>query len=303
MTMHLDLSRLRLRDVALWTAAATAMLAVHVAVAYAVQSFKPLEDEDGGPPPALMLELAPMAVAPAVEEEALVPDEVVADQAEPVETEETAEAEIEPMVDEAEPVETVEPEEMAKAEPLEEEPTQKPEEIEPETIEAITPEVAIPVPQRRPAPPEPMVEKPVEKAKRPPKREKAVKPPSRTAEAARSEAPPAPKAAAPKAVEGVSARRISPVKWQSRVLSWLNRHKRYPSSAKSRREEGNTQVSFTIDASGTVTGSRVVRSSGNADLDRAALDMVRRASPVPAPPKEIARSRMTLSVPVVFNLR
>jgi protein TonB len=87
------------------------------------------------------------------------------------------------------------------------------------------------------------------------------------------------------------------------VLAWLNRHKRYPSGAKSRREEGSVQVSFTIDASGRVTGSRVVRSSGSPDLDRAALDMVQRASPVPAPPKEIARSRMSLNVPVMFNLR
>ena len=57
------------------------------------------------------------------------------------------------------------------------------------------------------------------------------------------------------------------------------------------------------DASGSVTSARVARSSGSAELDKAALDMVRRASPVPAPPPEIARSRMNISVPVQFSLK
>ena len=58
---------------------------------------------------------------------------------------------------------------------------------------------------------------------------------------------------------------------------------------------------FTIDACGPCHSRRAIaRSSGNAELDRAALDMVRRSSPVPAPPEgETTRS---LVVPVAFNL-
>jgi periplasmic protein TonB len=62
-------------------------------------------------------------------------------------------------------------------------------------------------------------------------------------------------------------------------------------------------VAFTIDPSGQVISSRVTRSSGNPLLDQAALDMLSRASPVPAPPREIAKPRMPVTVPVVFDLR
>jgi protein TonB len=58
-------------------------------------------------------------------------------------------------------------------------------------------------------------------------------------------------------------------------------------------------VSFAVDASGRVTSSRIARSSGSAELDRAALAMVQRASPLPAPPPELAGSSIT--VPAVFK--
>src|SRR5690606_19122506 len=102
-----------------------------------------------------------------------------------------------------------------------------------------------------------------------------------TAKASRTP-PPASRSAAS------SAPRISPARWQSKVVAWLNRHKRYPSGARSRREEGSVNVSFTIDAGGRVLAARVARSSGNAELDQAAVEMVRRSSPVPAPPPQIA---------------
>lgn len=101
----------------------------------------------------------------------------------------------------------------------------------------------------------------------------------------------------------MTAPRVSPEKWQSKVLAWLKRHQRYPARAKSKGEEGTVQVAFTIDPSGRVTSSRVARSSGNPELDKAALDMLRRASPVPAPPKEIAKPSMPISVPVRFEQR
>jgi protein TonB len=85
-------------------------------------------------------------------------------------------------------------------------------------------------------------------------------------------------------------------------MSYLNRHKRYPRSSQSRREEGLAQVEFSIDPRGNVLSARVVRSSGFPELDQAALDMISRASPVPAPPPEIAQARMTLNLPVQFDL-
>src|SRR5690606_11289798 len=117
------------------------------------------------------------------------------------------------------------------------------------------------------------------------------------------QARPAPSEKSSKSSKASRAPSVSPARWQSRVLAWINRHKRYPRGARSRREEGLVQVSFAINASGSVVSARIARSSGNAELDKAALDMLHRASPVPAPPPEIASGRMNLSVPVQFNLR
>lgn len=47
---------------------------------------------------------------------------------------------------------------------------------------------------------------------------------------------------------------------------------------------GNTDISFVLDASGRISSISVVRSSGHQQVDRAALNMIRRAAPFPKPP-------------------
>lgn len=305
-----SLSRVSGREVALWGVAGAAVLAMHLAVAYAFQAMRPL-DPDGGSPPAMMIELAPLPMAPAIETEASMAESVQPEQVEPVddveevaeaEPEEVTEAEAEPVMEEADPVmEEVQPEEVAKAEPVEE---QEPlEEVVPDMVEVETPEVAVPLPQPRPVleeKPEPE-KKPVEKAEERKKEKK--KPAAKPVATASVPTRQAPKAAAPQRTERTTSPGVSPARWQARVSAWLNRHKRYPSGAKRKGEEGTVQVAFTIDPRGRITSSRVSRSSGNPEFDKAALDMLRRASPVPAPPKEIAKPSMPISVPVVFNLR
>lgn len=53
---------------------------------------------------------------------------------------------------------------------------------------------------------------------------------------------------------------------------------------------GEALVEFTIADGGRLAAVRVVRSSGSSHLDRAALAMVQRASPFPAPPRGAKRS-------------
>ena len=47
---------------------------------------------------------------------------------------------------------------------------------------------------------------------------------------------------------------------------------------------GTVIVSFRVSASGALATARIVRSSGDASLERAALDHIKRAAPFPAPP-------------------
>lgn len=59
---------------------------------------------------------------------------------------------------------------------------------------------------------------------------------------------------------------------------------------------------FAIDGVGRLTGARIERTSGYDLLDDAALEMVRRASPLPAIPAELGRASLELVVPVQFTL-
>lgn len=87
--------------------------------------------------------------------------------------------------------------------------------------------------------------------------------------------------------------------WQARLAARLARFRTYPPEARSRGETGTVRVLFTLDAQGQVLSVRVTGSSGHADLDAAALQMVHRASPLPPPP---ARAERTISAPVRFTL-
>jgi len=87
------------------------------------------------------------------------------------------------------------------------------------------------------------------------------------------------------------------------LMAWLNRFKRYPTEARRERVEGVVVVRFTMAADGSVLSSNVLRSSGHATLDQAALEVFQRASPLPAPPASFARAPVTLTLPIEFSLQ
>lgn len=66
------------------------------------------------------------------------------------------------------------------------------------------------------------------------------------------------------------------------VIAKLARNKYYPTAEKNRGREGSVVVSFSIDPSGQASNIRVSGSSGNANLDKAAAETVRRSSPFAA---------------------
>lgn len=57
---------------------------------------------------------------------------------------------------------------------------------------------------------------------------------------------------------------------------------------------------FVMNREGRVLTARVERSSGHPALDRAALDMLTRAQPLPRPPAEVLAEPIELVVPVEF---
>lgn len=91
--------------------------------------------------------------------------------------------------------------------------------------------------------------------------------------------------------------------WQSGVLQQLDRAKVYPPSAQQAREEGVVQISFSVDAHGRLSDIRVMRSSGSATLDQAAIATAQRASPVQAPPAGTDNGMLSLAAAIRFALR
>lgn len=71
----------------------------------------------------------------------------------------------------------------------------------------------------------------------------------------------------------------------------IERHKKYPDTAKIRQIEGNVTVRFTITPKGSVYRVEIVKSSEHSILDTAALKAVNNADPFPKPP---ARSLVCL---------
>lgn len=103
---------------------------------------------------------------------------------------------------------------------------------------------------------------------------------------------------------GLSAAAIAAAQadYFSALQAHLARFKQYPSRARSRNQEGVVMLYFAINANGVLVASRIHQSSGHALLDEAALEMVQRASPMPAIPPDLERVSLELVVPVQFYL-
>ena len=108
----------------------------------------------------------------------------------------------------------------------------------------------------------------------------------------------APVSAAPVLGNGASAQRVKAT-WQKRLVTHLDRHKRYPAGES--RRNATVMIQFSLDRSGHVVSASVARSSGDASFDAAAVAMMHRSDPVPTPPPLVADEGLTFTVPVVFR--
>ena len=82
----------------------------------------------------------------------------------------------------------------------------------------------------------------------------------------------------------------------------IAKHKLYPRIAQMRGWQGDVILVLKIDGNGNVLSANVRDSSGHDALDKQALEMVRKASPFPAPPEALRSSTFNLTVPVSFKL-
>ncbi|MBM7332451.1 energy transducer TonB family protein [Alloalcanivorax marinus] len=256
---------------------------------------------DSAPAAAMVVELAPLATSPATPTELPPGPESQASQAaRAAPPERRPETQPEPKPEPAPPPAPAEPEVTlpeAELQPEQKEPQRRQKELQPEPKEP-QPEQQAPQPDPTPEPP------PTEQAAESPSPEKA----SRNAAASTASAPPdaarqSERAAAPR--QGVQRPRadLNQVpSWRDTLLRRLNEAKRYPSRARRLRQEGVGYLRFEMDMEGRVLASGIARSSGYPLLDEETLALLRRAAPLPRPPKELAGQRLEFVVPVEFFL-
>lgn len=281
-----------------WALAILIVAGGHGAAGWMIVTWQRAEAAMGTPPAAVMIELAPLAVAPEAPPQEVAPGpEMVEAQPEP-QPEPVIEKPPEPEPPPPEPV--VEPPPVEPLPVVEPEPVVQPEpEIKIPELPALPDAAAVLAPPPPPSKPRPKV---VER-KPPPKkvveRRKPInqdKPPAERTSAPTAQAQAAPTAAAPS--QGASSpASVSPASWRGTLLAHLNRYKRFPGGA----NPGTVQVSFSIDRSGRVLSARLISGSGDAALDEEAVSMIRRASPVPAPPAGLGGNTIALAVPVKFS--
>ncbi|MEH2628024.1 protein TonB [Bradyrhizobium sp. AZCC 1719] len=275
-----------LHSVLRWTLAGAAVVGLHAGAIWLVLNRKEASAA-GEPPAAVMMELAPLAVAPEAPPDQLPPDERMTEaQPSPMEEKSDKPAEL--------PEEKPEPVVMEVKKPVEDVPL--PPTPPPEIEAPKLPEVANAEATLTPPPPQPKAAR-----KPPPKKMAERKKPDdrkidRTTAPLATSNPRADRAAAPSSSSAFSPS-TSPATWRSSVNAHLLRHKGgSPNGAL-----GTAVVAFVINRSGGVLSSRLVRSSGNPVLDAKAVSTPRSASPVPAPPPDVADSALTLTVPIRYD--
>jgi protein TonB len=113
---------------------------------------------------------------------------------------------------------------------------------------------------------------------------------------------PQPPPSAPKITDDAHENRLVATYGQS-ISKEIKRYQKYPPPAQRRGWEGTAEVLLQLAADGKVTGITLGKSSGHAILDEEALDMVRRASPLPQAPPDLRGRPLVVSVPIVFRLQ
>lgn len=247
-----------------WTTAVALVIGAHGGAMWMALNWKSAQAAAGEPPPAVMIELAPLAVSPEAPPQDVAPG---------------------PQMAEAEEEPTPEVLEKPLEKPIEELPEK------PNADAVLSPKLQ--QPDRDPVKKPPPKVKQVEKKPIDPKKNRALQ----TTAPPTSQAQRADRAAAPFASASLNPS-MSPASWRGSLMAHLNRHKRFPSGSAG---TGVVTVAFTIDRSGRVLSAQLARGSGDSALDAEAVSLPRRASPVPAPPPDVGGGTVTLAVPIRFN--
>ena len=281
-----------------WGGAAVLVLALHAGGGWLAVHWRQAPPESDGLPPAIFLDLSPVAAGPQGEVTDLPPGPP------------TVEAAPEPTPDVPEPIE-VPPDDIPPAARVPRAPGAENRRgrmempvPEPLPVKLDLPEMPAPPPTAVVLPPSRpvMAQKPPPPAKKKVETRKAVNkelPPAARTTAEAGAPKSADQAAAPGAGMGTSSK-AALATWRGRLIAHLVRHKRPVGRVGARSA---TLISTTIDRSGAVLSASIPRTPGDPEFDDEALALVRRANPLPAPPEAVLPAKTRSPSPLPTALR
>jgi len=91
--------------------------------------------------------------------------------------------------------------------------------------------------------------------------------------------------------------------WQKSVAKKIAKKQTYPRAALRKELEGKIKVEINVDRDGNILAHSVTESSGHDVLDREIPKLMKRVSPLPAPPADASDSQLTMVVPLAWALQ
>ena len=91
--------------------------------------------------------------------------------------------------------------------------------------------------------------------------------------------------------------------YSTTITKAISKQKRYPRIAQMRGWQGEIIAILEIDGQGNLITSKIDKTSGFKILDKEVIAMIKRASPLPAPPLELQSKVLTINVPISFKLQ
>lgn len=89
------------------------------------------------------------------------------------------------------------------------------------------------------------------------------------------------------------------ITWQKQLVTHLARHRSYPKGASNLN--ARVTLNFVLDRNGHIVSTSIIQSSGESNIDQAALAMMYRSDPVPPPPPSVADKSLIFTLPIVFS--
>lgn len=90
--------------------------------------------------------------------------------------------------------------------------------------------------------------------------------------------------------------------YSSLLANAIAKYKQYPKIAQMRGWQGTVIADLEIDSKGSVISVKIKKSSTYEVLDNEALEMIKKASPFPAPPESLRGKNFNVLVPISFKL-